>query len=158
VTGTVYLVDTGAAVSVFPHRGPPAAASRDLSGPDGCPILSWGQVIRQLTFGKLVLTCTFVLAAVSQPFLGVDFLARHKLLVDAAGRRVIHADSLRPLTLPSIPCRRSSFVAAVSQVPASVRLLRSQYPDIVSDGRSRVPVLYSCGSGQRVPSNPYGRR
>jgi hypothetical protein len=80
VTGTVYLVDTGAAVSVFPHRGLLAAASRDLSGPDGRPILSWGQVNHQLTFGKLVLTCTFVLAAVSRPILGVDFLARHKLL------------------------------------------------------------------------------
>jgi hypothetical protein len=137
VTGTVYLVDTDAAVSVFPHRGPPADPSRDLSGPDGRPILPWGQVNRQLTFGKLVLTCTFVLAAVSRPILGVDFLARYKLLVDAAGRRVVCADSLRPLSPPSIPCRHSSFIAAVSQVPVAVRLLLSQYPDIVSDGRSQ---------------------
>jgi hypothetical protein len=78
-----------------------------------------------------------VLAAVSRPLLGVDFLARHKLLVDAAGRRVVCASSLRPLSPPFIPCRRSSFVAAVSQVPAAVRLLLSQYPDIVSDGQSR---------------------
>jgi transposase InsO family protein len=136
-TGTVYLVDTGAAVSVFPHRGPPQTASRELLGPDGRHIPSWGQVQRKLSFGGMIFSCVFWLAAVSRPILGVDFLSQHKLLVDAAGRRVIQAASLRPLAPPSIPCRRSSFLNAVSTVPAPVRLLLSKFPDIISDGRSR---------------------
>jgi hypothetical protein len=136
-TGIVYLVDTGAAVSVFPHCGPPQTASRELLGPDGRHIPSWGQVQRTLLFGGKNFTCTFWRAAIARPIIGVDFLAQHKLLVDAAGRCVIEAASLRPTLPPSIPCRCSAFLNAVSAAPAAVRLLLSSYPDIVSDGRSR---------------------
>jgi hypothetical protein len=136
-TGIVYLVDTGAAVSVFPHRGPPQSASRELLGPDGRHIPSWGQVQSKLTFGGMVFSYVFWRAAMSRPILNFDFLAKHKLLVDAAGRRVVQAASLRPLSPPSIPCRRSTFLNAISSVPAAARLILSCYPDIVSDVRSR---------------------
>jgi hypothetical protein len=114
-------VDTGVAVSVLPHRGLPQTASRELLGPDSRQILSWGQVQLKLSFGSMIFSCVFWLAAMSSPILGVDFLSRHKLLVDAAGHWVIQEASLRPLTPPSIPCCRSSFLNAVSTVPAPVR-------------------------------------
>jgi hypothetical protein len=87
-TGRAYLVDTGAAVNVVPFRGRSATATAYLTGPDIKVILAWGSVQLQLLFGGRLLSGDFVQAAVSKPILGVDFLARHKLLVDAAGRRV----------------------------------------------------------------------
>jgi hypothetical protein len=88
ISGRTFLVDTIAAVSVFPHKGPPPTAECCLSGPDIKPILSWGNITNKLCFGGQIFSCTFVLAAVSRPILGVNFLACHKLLVDAAARRV----------------------------------------------------------------------
>jgi Reverse transcriptase (RNA-dependent DNA polymerase)/RNase H-like domain found in reverse transcriptase/Integrase zinc binding domain/Integrase core domain len=137
ISGGTFLVDTGAAVSVFPHRGPPAAADRFLSGPDNKPILSWGKLQKKLCFGGQFYSCTFILAAVARPILGVDFLAQHKLLVDAAAHRVISAASLRPLAPPSLPCRRTPFIAALSVFSPAIRALLAAFPSVISDGRSR---------------------
>jgi hypothetical protein len=96
VSGRTFLVDTGAAVSVYPHSGPAAAADSFLMGPDYKPIKSWGTVTKLLCFGSRKFSCTFILAAVAKAILGVDFLAQHKLLVDAAARKVLLATSLGP--------------------------------------------------------------
>jgi RNase H-like domain found in reverse transcriptase/Reverse transcriptase (RNA-dependent DNA polymerase) len=91
----------------------------------------------QLRFGGQSFSGDFVQAAVSKPILGVDFLARHKLLVDAANRRVLHAKSLQPLAPPSIPCRRSPFAASVGHITPAVRELLSAFPSVISDGQAR---------------------
>jgi hypothetical protein len=101
-SGKSYLVDTGAAVSVVPFGRRPSAAKAYLTGPDSTVIPAWGTVTLTLRFGGRQLSGSFVREAVSKPILGVDFLARHKLLVDAVGRRVLSADSLKPLSPPSI--------------------------------------------------------
>jgi hypothetical protein len=85
-TGRTYFVDTGAAVSVVPFRGRSATATAYLTGPDNKVISAWGSVQLQLRFSGRIFSGNFVQAAVSKPILGIDFLARHKLLVDAAGR------------------------------------------------------------------------
>jgi Reverse transcriptase (RNA-dependent DNA polymerase) len=124
VSGGTFLVDTGAAVSVYPHRGSPAAAQSFLSGPGNRPILSWGTVTKKLCFNGLFFSCSFILAAVSRPILDVDFLARHKLLVDAP-----------PLNAAD---RRTTFLAAVSAFSSAIRSLLAAFPSIISDGASKL--------------------
>jgi hypothetical protein len=51
VNGGTILVDTVAAVNVYPHRGPLTAANSFLSGPDNRPILSWDRLFKKLCFG-----------------------------------------------------------------------------------------------------------
>ncbi len=46
-----FLVDTGAAVSVFPHRSSAATSGPMLAGADGKPISAWGRVTKTLNFG-----------------------------------------------------------------------------------------------------------
>jgi hypothetical protein len=41
ISKKTFLVDTGAAVSVFPHSGPTHKADSYLTGPDNKPIRSW---------------------------------------------------------------------------------------------------------------------
>jgi hypothetical protein len=103
-------------------------------GPDNTVIPTWGSVQLQLRFGGKIFSGDFVQAAVSKPILGVDFLARHKLLVDAASRRVLDARSLQPLAPPNIPCRRSSLAAADGHIAPAVRELLTAFPKIVGDG------------------------
>ncbi len=82
-----FLVDTGAAVSVLPHRSNDAPSGPALTGADGKSIASWGKVVKTLCFGAKNYFCTFLLAAVSKPILGVDFLAANRLLVDHSNKR-----------------------------------------------------------------------
>jgi hypothetical protein len=136
-TGRAYLVDTRAAVSVVPFRGRPATATAYLTGPDNKVIPAWGSVWLQLRFGCTTFAGDFVQAAVSKPILGVDFLARHKLLVDAASRGVLDAHSLKSLALPNIPCCRSPVAAAVGHIAPAVRELLTALPRIIGDGYAR---------------------
>ncbi len=97
-SNTKYLVDTGAAVSVLPHSSPSLSSGQPLTGADGKPIALWGTVTRSICFGIRTFLCTFILAAVSKPILGTDFLAAHRLLVDPFSRLVLDAVTLKPLS------------------------------------------------------------
>ncbi len=129
VTNLPYLVDTGASVSLFPHRSSAAATGPPLAGADGRNISSWGRVTKTLCFGAKNFICSFLLAAVAKPILGVDFLAAHRLLV------VLCAATLKPIgaVLKSVASR---FVASVEHIASAVRQLLTYFPNIVGDGKS----------------------
>jgi hypothetical protein len=65
ISGKTFLIDTGAAVSVFTHQGPPSSAEWYLSGPDNKTIPSWGSTMKQLCSGGKTFTFNFILAAVA---------------------------------------------------------------------------------------------
>jgi hypothetical protein len=129
-----FLVDTGAAVSVFPHRSSAASSGPLLSGADGKPISAWGRMTKKLNFGLHTFIVSFVLAAVSKPILGIDFLSAHHLLVDPFARAVLFADSLKAVgsTVSAAPSR---FAASISHIVPAVRTLLSSFPSIVGDSK-----------------------
>ena len=65
-----FLVDTGAAVSVFPHRSSAATSGPLLAGADGKPISAWGKVTKKLNFGLHTFIVSFILAASGPPPFG----------------------------------------------------------------------------------------
>jgi hypothetical protein len=143
ISRKTFLVDTGAAVSVFPHSGPAHKADSYLTGPDNKPIRSWGNKVISVCFGGHTLACEFVLAAISRPILGIDFLARHKLLVDAAARRVLFAASLLPL-------------AATAATAALAAIYRSSPLCLPSAARSDhcwPPILPLLATASLAPSH-----
>ena len=117
-----FLVDTGAAVSVLPHTSKDPSTGPPLSGADGKSIPSWGSVKKTLNFGVRAFLCTFILAAVSKPILGVDFLSANRLLVDPHFGQVLDANTLDPITgsrSPAVPawpphCATSRRLSALS--------------------------------------------
>jgi RNase H-like domain found in reverse transcriptase/Reverse transcriptase (RNA-dependent DNA polymerase)/Integrase core domain/Integrase zinc binding domain len=127
-----FLVDTGAAVSVLPHHSTSPPSTTTLTGADGRPIPSWGATTRQLCFGARMFLCTFILAAVSRPILGSDFLSKYRLLVDSFSRTVLCSRTLKPLGPPSVAFRRSPFIGAVARIPAFVRELLARFPSITT--------------------------
>ncbi len=110
-----FHVDTGAAVSVFPHRSSAATSGPLLAGADGKPISAWGRVTKKLNFGLHTFIVSFILAAVSKPILGIDFLSAHRLLVDPFSKAVLFASSLEPVdrTIAAAPSR---FGASISHI------------------------------------------
>ena len=118
-----FLVDTGAAVSVLPHKQSSTPTGPVLAGADGKTIPSWGSVTRSLSFGMRTFLCTFILAAVSKPILGTDFLSKHRLLVDPAAGQVLDAASLSPIgsnhTATKSRPERSSLAASLCHIAPS---------------------------------------
>lgn len=105
LSGRAFLVDTGAQVSVIPASSSssstsPASSSSSclkLQAANGSPIQTYGTVRMDVCFGGRTLTGRFFRANVQRPLLGADFLLRHRLLVDIAGRRLIDAENLCPI-------------------------------------------------------------
>jgi hypothetical protein len=64
ISGTRFLVDTGASFSILPHRSPAAAKGPRLFGPAGQPIACWGERLLHLRFQGRDFSWPFLLAAV----------------------------------------------------------------------------------------------
>jgi len=74
-----------------------------------------------------------LLAAVSKPILGVDFLAANRLLVDPFSRMVLHANNLKPVGT-ALAATVAHFVSTLCHIVPTVRNLLSEFPAIVGDG------------------------
>ncbi len=72
-----YLVDTGSAFSIMPWQSSDPPSGPSLSGADGRRIPCWGERRFTVTIGGIPRQWQFLLAAVSFPILGVDFLQHH---------------------------------------------------------------------------------
>ena len=104
VTKRQFLVDTGAEVSVLPatgldrrtgQTGPPLLAA------NGSSIGKYGMRTLSLHFASNSYQWKFVIAEVSRPLLGADFLRSNSLLVDVKGKRLVDAVSYHSVPLSS---------------------------------------------------------
>ena len=89
-----FLVDTGAAFSILPHRSSTQPSGPALIGPNGHPIACWGDKPVQLVLDGCSFQWTFLLPAVQFPIIGVDFIRAHQLLVDPSSNGLV--GSLKP--------------------------------------------------------------
>ena len=94
-SGTRYLVDTGACVSLYP-ASPQQASSPDLhqlnlTAANGQQINTYGVATKTIHLRNSSYQWDFYLADVTQPLIGADFLIHHRLIVDLAGRVVVPA-------------------------------------------------------------------
>ena len=130
----LFLVDTGAEVSVFP----PTRLERrhKTSGPlltaaNGSIIRTYGTKRLSLVFPSGKYGWEFTLADVSQPLLGADFLRAQDLLVDVKHRRLIHLHSLT-----SVPLRISEHVSLglnyVSTGRSCYAQILAEFPEIIT--------------------------
>ncbi|MFO0003228.1 MAG: hypothetical protein ACK559_19075, partial [bacterium] len=77
---------------------------------------------------------SFILAAVSKPILGIDFLSAHRLLVDPFSRAMLFASSLPPVG-HTVAAVSSTCAASISHIVPAVRSLLSSFPSMVGDGK-----------------------
>ena len=87
-----FLIDTGAEVSVFPAGRSDRWIKGDvtLRAANNSFINTYGYKQFTLNFGlPRPLTWRFLVADVTQPIIGADFLLQHKLLVDLDQKRLI---------------------------------------------------------------------
>jgi hypothetical protein len=100
-----FLVDTGAAYSIFPYFSPGKQSGPRLKDADGLHIPCWGERRLTLSFLGLLFVWPFLQAKVQFPIIGVDFLRHFKLLVDPAANRLV--DTVSTQLLPTVSSVRS---------------------------------------------------
>lgn len=145
-SGRGFLVDTGAQVSVLPatqhDRDSMVQQLPHLQAANGTPIQTFGKVDLVVCFGGRRMMGTFYIANVKRPLLGADFLLRHNLLVDLAGRRLVDAENVCiGMAVTSIDSEESSSrLEVVSEITDTYTLLLKEFPGIASpDFASHVP-------------------
>jgi hypothetical protein len=85
----LFFINTGASYSVLLHPSSSPPSGPILTGPSGATIPCWGENKFFLSFDGKEFTWPLLLADVNYPFLGVDFLRQHQLLVDPAVNRQV---------------------------------------------------------------------
>ena len=97
-TGTLFLIDTGADISVFPAsklERQTRVPTQSLTAANGSTIRAWGTKSISLTLrsGKTY-SHDFQLADVKRPILGADFFIAHGFLIDLKGKRLLSRDQM----------------------------------------------------------------
>ena len=91
-TGRRFLVDTGARVSVFPASAADTRSGKvgpRLEAANGTAIRSYGTITLSLSLDGFIYPWKFIVANVTQPLLGADFLCANNLMVDIKGQRLV---------------------------------------------------------------------
>lgn len=130
-----FLVDTGSQFSVLP-----ATAADRSKGPSGYNLVAANSSVIH-TFGRKTLSLSlglrrqypweFVIADVSRPLLGSDFLSYHGILIDIKNKKLI--DSTTHLTIKGKPTKQVPMSLSIStpEVSDCYQELLNQYADIM---------------------------
>ena len=145
----LFLVDTGAMISVFPHRSS-ASATTSLCAAGGQPIASWGKRTIPLSFSSTSsrthrFDWNFTLAAVDRPILGADFLQHHQFEVSIARHLVSVDGEVQLLLLPS-----SSPSTLLSRCPSSTRRFWRNFPRLLALVLALSSMMFTTTSRRRA--------
>lgn len=139
-SGRKFLIDTGAAVSVIPPNSVQRRkkSEHQLYGASGRPIATFGTVVEIVDFGfKRKLKWSFIVADVTLPILGADFISNYGLLVDLKHRRLTDPTS----SLSASCCIIQTTSPTVLAIPPKgkfTEVLR-RYPTLFQETMSLAP-------------------
>jgi len=136
-----FLVDTGASVSLVPPdlvsklKPPTSTSSVKLRSAAGHAVPVYGECFLNLASPSLrrVFHWNFVIAGVSRPILGADFLASHGILVDCKNKKLI--DSLTNFTANCVSFDSPDVTIAKldipDDIPREVAIHLETFPDVL---------------------------
>jgi hypothetical protein len=154
LTGTKFLVDTGASYSIFSHKSRRPPSGPRLRVPGGQDIACWGEKEMAVFFGGERYIWSVLLAAVQFPILGVDFLHANSPIVDAAAGRLIHSKSLLQIPAAEGAVGNGSLYVAVCAAPPAHRELFAEFQR-GSTHSGTCPLLHTvCYTSWRQRGHP----
>ena len=131
LTGLRFLIDTGACRSLLPkskiYSGCSTGTDTHLVAANGSRILTYGYKSRRLSFAGSTYKWDFIVADVSIPIIGADFLASFNLLVDVANCRLVNASTLASTAVAAAPADLALQIDDSSNTYSS---LKSSYPEV----------------------------
>jgi hypothetical protein len=152
VSNRRYLVDTGSAFSIMPWESTDTPSGPSLTAADGRLIPCWGERSCTVTIAGVARRWDFLLAGVSFPIIGIDFLRHHGLLVDVANLRLLPGTPPPAAVCAAIgapgPAPSRSYVEVVRGVPPPSGGFR-----VAAKGRSKVKVPSGSSAHTFAASN-----
>ena len=92
------LLDTGSQVTLWPATivecRQPTDRSISLVAANGSSIPAYGKRRMTFLFGNRKYAWDVIIAKVTRPLIGSDFLRHHRLLVDVCNKQLVHMDTL----------------------------------------------------------------
>lgn len=144
-SGKLFLIDTGAEISVIPHSyGSRQPSDVHLTAANGTRIKTFGPKTLSLDLGlSRPFTWTFEMADVSRSIIGADFLHYFGLLVDVRHQRLVDPVDKRTVTcaVTSTSSARSALLT-VARSPDYDQLLQD-FPSVTRE--SPVPESFRHG-------------
>ena len=144
ISGERFLVDTGAEVSVFPATGLITRTKQPGTSQvaaNGSTIKTYGTRSIPLWLASKQYRWDFIIAEVSRPLLGADFLRANSLLVDVKGKRLVEAE-----TYVSSPLCKAEALAphlsTISQTSNEYSKLLSNFPEITTPKFATLPTKH----------------
>lgn len=144
-SGIRYLVDTGASVSVLPKsrfRNIKPSTNISLYAANGTPIRTFGTSFEKVNIGlRRIFPFNFIIAEVTRPILGADFLSKYGLLVDIKHKRLIDKETTLSIKtrLAYGPSLGLSFVCTKSPFHD----LLQEFPEILNSNLSKSNSLHT---------------
>jgi hypothetical protein len=112
----LFLVDTGAVFSVIPYKSDAPATGPAITSAAGARIPCWGWRSAAVKFGTQSFTWRFLLAAVSFPLLGADFLRHFKLVVDLS-QFCVYKRGGKPIKMVAPPAAGNFSLVGIRPAP-----------------------------------------
>lgn len=157
---TQYLIDTGSDVCVFPKTSVKASfrtkTKYQLYAANGTLISTYGHINMHLDLGlRRDFEWRFILADVTRPIIGVDFLGHYNLLVDCRNQRLV--DGVTSLVVPAQHQLGTEAIESVRTTTEGThyhQLLR-EYPDITRPaGKPSTPKHNTLHHIRTTPGPP----
>ena len=124
LSGKNFLADSGASLSILPHKSPNCPSGPKLKSINGATISAWGFKTLPVKISLFIFVHRFLLADVANPILGIDFFKQHGLVISPPTHQAVFSSTGVPLwpanqvSAPPPPPRRSQ-PPAVSNQPAN---------------------------------------
>ena len=102
-----------------------------LQAANGTPILSYGKRTITFTVGGTRYSWPFIIAKVTSPLVGADFLRHSGLLVDVRHKRLVQADNGSSVSLSTVARANNATVSVVQAQCTYTAWLEKDYPDLI---------------------------
>ena len=118
---------TGISLATIPAASRVKQSRVKLAAANGTPISAYGQQMRQIKIGGKFYSFVFLIAEVSRPILGLDFLQAFRMSIDLSSRQLIHSGTS---TRFSSATSQISGVNVVRAPQSSFARLLDDFPEI----------------------------
>lgn len=137
-TRLLFLLDTGSTISLLPYKSNLMPLLRpsviNLTAASGSSIKTYGEIDVNIDIPSLrrSFLWSFVVADVTQPILGTDFLSAHALVIDCKNNSLVDQSTNIRTHLNTSTAKFLSYSINFSQVDSRVRTLLDTYPTLTA--------------------------
>jgi predicted aspartyl protease len=148
-------VDTGFDLSVYPHSllSKRPTTNYELYAASGSVIHTYGWHTISLNLDlRRDFTWRFLVADVTKPIIGVDFLSHFNLLVDIRNQRLV--DGIKSLTTAATVSKQPSQSVKAMSSDAKVYPLLAEYPELTRPSGAQRDIKHSTVNHIRTTPGP----